>query len=268
MKKTFNLTLPALTAVAATLSLFSCSKKAATPVATPNAVSQEQKVANEGTAAPINLTPSTTQPRPAQVARLDETARTQAPQAQLNPAPKQPAAVEPAGACTTLTFSHKALKSHGSFEDCRQHRNLLTLPVAAKELNAKALCVRVDDKPVRFQLTGQGLVIGPVAGPDSSIRVRFCTGKARCAEDCTIPKEEFLEAIGGGDDSDGEEKPTIAHWDPNDRSQDDDVAAELEGQLRKELATQERLSLFKDWVGGTPAPATACAQGARVAKAK
>ena len=72
-------------------------------------------------------------------------------------------------------------------------------------------------------------VIGTVVGTETVVSARYCTGKARCAEDCRVPKDEFVEAIGGNEmDSTDEERLAVAVWDkedPNDPNGAKDAAA-------------------------------------------
>ena len=97
------------------------------------------------------------------------------------------------------------MASHGDEESCSHHKNMLKLTQPADlRMNAASVCVRVNGTPVHY-LTVKGhadeLLFGSVAGPKSKVTVRYCTGKAQgCTkEDCTVPKDEFMEAIGGAE---------------------------------------------------------------------
>ncbi|HTL11948.1 MAG TPA: hypothetical protein VL588_05650 [Bdellovibrionota bacterium] len=126
------------------------------------------------------------------------TAAPSSPEVAKAPAPAAPVIHDD---CHVVTFKHQDLASHRDGEACLHHRNLLKIP--AERLNGRSVCVRVNNKPVKFALdkkhAGQ-ILIPAVAGPESVISVSYCTGKLTCAEDCKVPKDEFLAAIGGADD--------------------------------------------------------------------
>lgn len=88
-------------------------------------------------------------------------------------------------------------------------KNLLMISDA--ELNPKTICVKVDGTPVKFDLyqkKANQILIGGVRGPKAEIIVRYCKGKQLCKEDCKIPRDEFMDAITGGDSGD-----EAARWD-------------------------------------------------------
>jgi hypothetical protein len=164
--------------------------------------------------------------------------------------------------CFVETFKHKPTPGHDSEEACSHHKNLLKL--SHSDINMKNVCVRVNDVPVKFERAGKGdeLLIGSIAGPQATITVKYCTGKTSCADakknDCVIPKDEFLDAIGGGDPDDG----SVAKWDNGDGAAD----AKLNNDVKRELADIDdtatdnhgaNASIFKDWIAEKPAPACA-----------
>jgi hypothetical protein len=164
--------------------------------------------------------------------------------------------------CFVETFKHKPTPGHDSEEACSHHKNLLKL--SHSDINTKNVCVRVNDVPVKFERAGKGdeLLIGSIAGPQAVITVKYCTGKTSCAEakkdDCVVPKDEFLDAIGGGDPDDG----SVAKWDNGDGAAD----AKLNTDVKRELADIDdtatdnhgaNASIFKDWLADKPAPACA-----------
>ncbi len=164
-------------------------------------------------------------------------------QAQVPPLPKE----KP---CFTVTFKTKS-------NACMHHRNLLRLEHA--NVNAKSLCVRVDGTPIRYQAVPQSkngkghlaLLIGPVSGPQAKVTATFCEDKEKCKETCTVPKDEFMEAI-GGDLSDGQ---VHAKWDPDDAENDNDVSQELDDDIKRELASNGDLATFEGWTASDSAPA-------------
>ncbi len=128
------------------------------------------------------------------------------------------------------------------------------------DINMKTVCVRVNDVPVKFDRVGHGneFMIGSIAGPQSVISVKYCTGKTTCAEskkdDCVVPKDEFLDAIGGGDSEDG----AVAKWENGDNAGD----AKLNSDVKRELADIDdaatdnhgaKNAVFKDWIEDKPA---------------
>ena len=190
-----------------------------------------------------------------------------APVAQA-PLPGALPVAEPADQCVTITYHHKPLPTHGDEETCSHHKNMLKLTHDDKQrINAASVCVRVNGTPVHY-LTVKGhsdeLIFGSMAGPKSKVTVHFCTGKGEgCAkEDCTVPKDEFMEAIGGSEG--GSANAKLGQWDPEAPAEKEaDVMAKLDGEVKKELETNDDLNgrapageLFKDWLGQTES--TAC----------
>jgi hypothetical protein len=174
--------------------------------------------------------------------------------------------------CLTITYHHKPSATHPDDESCSHHKNQLKLtPPAGKKIANNSICVRVNGTPVHF-LTVKGhadeLIFGSVAGPKSKVTVRYCTGQAKgCAiEKCEVPKDEFMEAIGG---SDGKgQNANLGRWDPDAPAEKAiDVMAKLDGAVKRELETNDELNgrspageLFKDWIGEAQAQACGSAQ--------
>lgn len=172
--------------------------------------------------------------------------------------------------CFVVAYHHKPLPSHSSDEACSHHRNLIRLKHAG--INSPSLCIRVNGTPVKFQRVEghpDQVLIGAVAGPKSVITARYCIGKVRCNEDCTIPKDEFMDAIGGSDDDSG--APAVAQWDADDTDEKEtaEQTAKLTSELKRELASGDPEAsgdgtyIFQDWLG-EPEAAFAC--GARQAR--
>lgn len=191
---------------------------------------------------------------------------------QLAPAPGAAAPAEAQDQCVTITYHHKPTPTHNDEEACSHHKNMLKLSkLGDARIAAQTVCVRVNGTPVHY-LTVKGhpdeLIFGSVAGPKSKVTVRYCTGKAQgCVkEDCTVPKDEFMEAIGGGDS--GEQAAKLGQWDPDaPAAKEADVMAKLDGEVKKELETNDDLNgrapageIFKDWIGETETAACGTAQ--------
>lgn len=154
--------------------------------------------------------------------------------------------------CRTITFKHKTTRGHEDMESCGGHRNKLT--IAVSDLNPKSLCVRVDGTPVKFEVSsasgGEGgknwhITLPPIAGPGSKISARFGTGKLTCKEDCTIPKDEFLAALGAE-----AERAPAGKWKGKGAKKNVEVSAELEAEVDRELGAggDEALPVFGGWV--------------------
>jgi len=145
----------------------------------------------------------------------------------------------------TLTFHHKPMASHSDEESCAQHQNLLKLKHAG--FASGSLCVRVNDTPVAFRRVkghADQILIGAIAGPKSKITARYCLGKTKCpksASDCAIPKDEFMEAIGGESASGGQ-------WDAADSTADVAAAEKATAELRREIASEGAENpVFSGW---------------------
>ncbi|OFZ78759.1 MAG: hypothetical protein A2583_09825 [Bdellovibrionales bacterium RIFOXYD1_FULL_53_11] len=159
--------------------------------------------------------------------------------------------------CFSLSFSHIKTKGHASDEECSRHRNMIVLPHPG--IHIKSLCVKIDGTPVRSQIS-QGrestkITIGPIAGPSAIITADYCLGSVKCNADCRIPKDEFMEALGASED-DGASHATIpktrarkpaAKWDKDDATPETDLAAEIGGDVMKELADDSDLGVFDGW---------------------
>ena len=194
---------------------------------------------------------------------------------ELAPLPGALAVAEKQDQCVTITYHHKALASHPDDESCSHHKNMLKMAdlpqLNGLRVNPASVCVKVNGTPVHY-LTVKGhadeLIFGSVAGPKSVVTVRYCTGKSDgCAkEDCTVPKDEFMEAIGGNEDA--QQNAKLGQWDPDSPSaKESDVMAKLDGQVKKELETNDDLNgrapageLFKDWLGQTETAVCGTAQ--------
>jgi hypothetical protein len=182
-----------------------------------------------------------------------------------NAAPGTPAATPVPDACYTVTYHHKAAPGHTDEEACSHHKNLIQFK--HENVNAKNVCVRVNGTPVHFLTVkdhADQVLIGAVAGPKSKITLSYCVGKAKCEvkEDCTVPKDEFMEAI-GGTTADVSKDARLGQWDPSLPSDKEaDVLAKLDGDVKRELETNNDLNgrsrrgeMFKDWQSDNEGPA-------------
>lgn len=180
-------------------------------------------------------------------------------------APAQPVA---ASGCFEMNFHHRKLPTHADAESCQRHKNRLKLAHPLKEL--KALCVRIDGDAVPYEKIAKiddEILVAPLAGPNSMIKVSYCMGSAKCGdfkESCKIKprKDAFLEAVGGV----AEEKDNgqVAGWDAEGASEADkkavrEVASEiqaLEGDLKAEK--DEDNVEFSGWTSDAESASSAC----------
>jgi|GEM_PF-5515614 len=163
--------------------------------------------------------------------------------------PKEPV-IDVSKNCFTENFSQK---SNLSIEALANRRNLLRLKYAA--VNPKSVCVRVNGTPVAYQIRPSvdagkvdEILLGPVAAPTAKITVRYCMVKTTCNEECNVPKDEFLEAIGGVADAAEIEGGKAVKWDPEEQGGEDDVTAGLDPEVKRELASHGDLKVFNGWL--------------------
>jgi|GEM_PF-2145966 len=106
-------------------------------------------------------------------------------------------AAEPSKNCFTFEYRHQDSAKSKDIESFLDFSN--AFPLAAENVNKKSICVKVNQKPVEFQvlkLKGkEEIVLGPVVGPESVIRISYCTGTAQCRESCTPPKKRFMDDL-------------------------------------------------------------------------
>jgi hypothetical protein len=190
--------------------------------------------------------------------------------AQVKNEEKTEAAPSSPEGCFTLSYHHKKTSGHNTEESCMAHKNVVKM----KYPHASAVCVRVNKTPVAFERSKDKpdqLIIGAVAGPQAEITVRYCLGKAKCAEDCTIPKDDFMNSIGGVAQNDKED--SAGQWEANEKADGapqarPNVSAHLKGDLRKELENLDQpeeaaQTVFQDWIAGNEAPSCGTRQAMR-----
>lgn len=175
-------------------------------------------------------------------------------------------AKQPEPTCFTFTYKHKPTPGHDSEESCSHHKNLIHL--AHQNVNPASLCIRVNGKPVHFT-TAKGksddIVVGAIAGPHAVITASYCTGTMKCAQTCKVPKDEFLDAIGGAA-SDGEDSLAMGQWQQQEGEQDKVKNAKLVADMKKELngidgqeGTGDGYTLFQGWLPDAGVPS--CGDG-------
>jgi hypothetical protein len=72
-------------------------------------------------------------------------------------------------------------------------------PVLHDRVDPKSICVKVNGKGVDTRIQThqkhQEILIGSVIGPESLIRVSYCTGTSTCKEACPKPKKRFMDDL-------------------------------------------------------------------------
>ncbi len=99
--------------------------------------------------------------------------------------------------CFAFEYRHKKEALSRDIEDFLDLSN--AFPVLHKDWNQKSMCVKVNQKPIAYKVIknkGQDeVLVGSVVGPESVIRVSYCTGKAVCKESCNPPKKRFMDDL-------------------------------------------------------------------------
>ncbi|MGK5089505.1 hypothetical protein WDW86_18290, partial [Bdellovibrionota bacterium FG-2] len=145
------------------------------------------------------------------------------------------------GGCFTAIYKHQVVSpSHRSKEECVQHRNGLKFPpqVERASLNPKSVCVKVDGKPVAYEVSELGVAFGPLAGPRSTVQLTFGTKGAKCKVPCIVPRDSFLESLGASGVSGA----------ANAVGDDPEIRAELGPELVAAIGMGHDLALFPGWV--------------------
>jgi hypothetical protein len=198
---------------------------------------------------PASVDPSAVQPKASLDAKDTDLRSEGKPVEVLTPA--EPVALQSDSGCFLLTYRPQ----DGKKRDLANSRNFLALKdlyeqKPSPKLHPKATCVRVDGTPVRYDWVEgkekriKGLMLGPITSAKSTVTVRYCLQDTKCkisSQECDIPKDEFLGAIGGEDS----EIRTVK-WNPNDSDRDQRAAEELDDVVKRELAAIDR-KVFDGW---------------------
>jgi hypothetical protein len=170
-----------------------------TPESAPVAAVVPSGPAHEKEAAPESapaVTSAVTATPPAGTRKPKETVSTTLPPVTAA-VPSVEKKQEPAKNCYTFEYRHQDSAKSKDIESFLDFSN--AFPLAAENVNKKSICVKVNQKPVEFQILKmkgkEEIVIGPVVGPESIIRVSYCTGAAQCRESCTPPKKRFMDDL-------------------------------------------------------------------------
>lgn len=100
--------------------------------------------------------------------------------------------------CFAFEFRHKKEAANQDIENFLDHTN--AFPIVHNDYNPKSMCVKVNQKPVTYQLSKYKQTpevrVGSMVGPESVIRVSYCVGKVSpCHEKCDQPKKRFMDDL-------------------------------------------------------------------------
>lgn len=157
--------------------------------------------------------------------------------------------------CFSFEYQHKSAAKNRDIEDFLDYSNGFS--IEHSDLNAKTLCVKVNNKPVQYSLsTYQGkkeVILGSIVGPESKIQISYCVGKASCKTPCEIKKDRALdEMLSDQDDT----LNLDSAWDsgsPQDQAKSAQQKNKLAAQAKemRNLASQNdhlaKTNLFRDW---------------------
>lgn len=150
--------------------------------------------------------------------------------------------------CMVRTYRHKTEKDHNDREECSRHKNAFRLKDDPKLVGraSNSICVRVDGVPVKHEKIKGGLIIGSLPGPSSVVSVRYCLGKFKCSDNCKVPTDRFMEALGVAEPTDAL-LAGAANWDSD--GVDVDVTANLDPELAggNEVEMDEDY-LYQNWI--------------------
>jgi hypothetical protein len=100
--------------------------------------------------------------------------------------------------CYAFEFRHKEEIKSRDIEDFLDFTN--AFPIVHANVNPKSICLKLNQKAVNFTVIKnkskqEEVVVGSIVGPESIIRLSYCTGTARCKEDCTPPKKHYMDEL-------------------------------------------------------------------------
>lgn len=181
----------------------------------------------------------------------------------------QAKAAAPLSGCFTVSYSHQKIASHSDGHACLSHPNSLTLQLPSQlqagaklagKINPKSVCVLVNDEPVKWKFQQDGnlevATFGPGAGPDATVKARFCVNQSVCNDPCVIKKDDFMAAL-GLDESEG---GAAVGWDGTQGSSHEEQELDKRVQaLNQDRGAKGEASLFKGWTA--EAFTTGCSKG-------
>lgn len=126
-------------------------------------------------------------------------------------------------------------------------RHVLKIPEQTIDAPA-SVCIRVNGTPVRYlssKKKPKEFTIGAILAKNAKVTLRACKKGVKCAEDCAVPKDEFMEALAGEEDL-SVAQAVSAGWSNNE--QDKKIDREL-AHFKKDLqgADESKGLFYSDW---------------------
>lgn len=104
---------------------------------------------------------------------------------------------KPDSNCFSFEYKHQKEALNKDIEDFLDYSN--AFPILHQKVVNKSICVKVNGKAVAHKVSKykdqQEVVIGSVVGPESVIKVSYCTGTATCKEACAIKTNRFMDDL-------------------------------------------------------------------------
>lgn len=164
-----------------------------------------------------------------------------------------------------FTFNYQA-KDHKNPKTFGKHQHLITLKHG--EVNPKSVCVRVNNQPVAFEFLKKEepqVILKPILKSQVKITVQYCLRDTSCLDKCVVPKDEFMESIGGIAKGFEQADKQKVKWDPSQQDNEPDLKKELTGLLEEAPGKDSRkLPVYSEWNRDEGAPS--CLNAKKVGK--
>lgn len=99
--------------------------------------------------------------------------------------------------CFSFEYKHQKEALNKDIEDFLDYSN--AFPILHQKVNQKTICVKVNGKAVAHKVSKykdqQEILIGSVVGPESVIKVSYCTGAVKCKESCAVKTNRFMDDL-------------------------------------------------------------------------
>lgn len=99
--------------------------------------------------------------------------------------------------CFKFSYQHQSKNQNRDIEEFLNDTN--AFPILHPEVNAKSICVKVNDKAVAHKWVKKSgkseVMIGSVVGPESTIQVSYCLGSAPCKESCIVKTKNKVDEL-------------------------------------------------------------------------
>ena len=149
--------------------------------------------------------------------------------------------------CFAYEYHHTEAAAGKDIEDYLDYTNAFAIEHGP--VNSKSVCVKVNQKPVKFKITQykgqQEIEIGSVVGPDSVIRVSYCVGQAPCKEACAVKANRFMDDLTAENDEQDSFKES---WDATNKNKKEleANAKEMRSIASKSDSISNR-SVIREW---------------------